>query len=544
MTGAAYDYIVVGAGATGSVVAARLSEDGSASVLLIEAGGSDANLVLRVPGLGFAAGTIARHNWNFLTEPVPALNDRRLTFLQGRVMGGSGSMNGMVYTRGHSREYDAWAKKGCTGWSFKEVKPFFLKSEANRRGGQWHGTEGPMRLRPARPDLPICDAFLDAAGAQGLPVVEDINANHPEGVGVYDVNIEKGRRHSAARAFLGPARDRANLTIMRNTQVTAVTLAKGRATGVRALRRGRDVTFSASREVVLCGGAIMSPALLMLSGIGPAEHLRRLGIGVRVDAPAVGENLQNHPCYRPQYACSQPVTARNHVTPLGALRAGWHYLTHATGPLAESFASVGGFFKSNPDLDQADMQVVFLSALPPSGGTRVFDLLPREQGFALTIYQGTPYSRGRVSLRSANPLDPPRIDTGYFTDSRDIEVLATGVQRIRDVMQQPAIARYIRHEIAPVSTVRTRADLIEEIRRNAGTSYHQCGTCAMGEDNRAVLDPALRVRGVKGLRVADTSVMPRMPNAALHAPALMIGEKAAAMILEDAASPAEGNTVP
>jgi choline dehydrogenase len=539
MTGAAYDYIVVGAGATGSVVAARLSEGGAASVLVIEAGGRDASPVLRVPGLGFAAGTLARYNWNFLTEPVPALNDRPLTFLQGRVMGGSGSMNGMVYSRGHSGEYDAWAGMGCTGWSFDEVKPYFLKSETNARGaGEWHGADGPMHLRPARPDLPICDAFLEAADAEGVPVVEDLNANHREGLGIYDLNIRNGRRHSAARAFLGPAGKQANLTIIRNTQVTGVTIKHGRATGVRAVRKGRAVTFSASREVVLCGGAIMSPTLLMHSGIGPAEHLRDMGIDVLVDAPEVGGNLQNHPCYRPQYACSHPVTARSHVTAGGALRAGWQYLTRATGPLAESFASVGGFFKSDPALEAADMQVVFLSALPPSGGKGIFDLLPREHGFGLTIYQGTPHSRGRVSLRSADPLAPPRIDTGYFTDKSDIEVLAAGVQRMRDVMRQPAIARYIRRELAPGPQVQTRAELIEEIRRNAGTSYHQSGTCAMGAGNRAVLDPSLRVRGVEGLRVADTSIMPRMPNAALHAPALMIGEKAAAMILEDAAGKA------
>lgn len=297
MSVAAYDYIVVGAGATGSVVAARLSENASASVLLIEAGGRDVSPVLRVPGLGFAAGTLARYNWNFRTEPVPALHDRRLTFLQGRVMGGSGSMNGMVYSRGHSDEYNAWAEMGCTGWSFDEVKPYFLKSEANSRGASaWHGGDGPMHLRPARPDLPICDAFLEAAEAYGLPVVDDLNANHPEGIGIYDLNIRNGRRHSAARAFLGHARDRANLTILLHTRVTGVTLENGRATGVQARRKGRTVTYSASREVVLCGGAIMSPALLMHSGIGPAGPLRDLGIDVHVDAPAVGENLQNHPC--------------------------------------------------------------------------------------------------------------------------------------------------------------------------------------------------------------------------------------------------------
>lgn len=255
------------------------------------------------------------------------------------------------------------------------------------------------------------------------------------------------------------------------------------------------------------------------------------------DLPGVGKNFQNHPCYRPRYVCSQPVTARRHTTALGMLKAAARFGGSRSGALAESFASVGGFIRSDPALPLTDVQVVMLSALPPSGApgrTGFLGLLPREEGFGFTIYQGTPYSRGEVGLSSGDPLAPPRIRTGYFSDPRDIEILAAGVQRIRDLMRRPEIARYIKTEVAPGTGVLTRTELIEAIRREAATSYHQCGTCSMGSDDRAVVDHRLRVRGVEGLRVADTSIIPRLPNAALHAPALMIGEKAAAMILEDA----------
>ncbi|WP_417722568.1 GMC family oxidoreductase [Salipiger sp.] len=535
MTRSGYDYIVVGSGASGSVVAARLSEDPAVRVLLVEAGGGDAHPLFRVPGLGFAAGAVARYNWNFATEPVAALADRRMTLLQGRLIGGSSSMNGMVYTRGHRDEYDAWERMGCTGWGFDDLRPHFLKSEGSyREGSQHHGTHGPLKLRRARPELPICDAFLEAAEAAGMPVVEDLNADHPAGLGWYDVNIAGGLRMSAARAYLHPARKRPNLTVMTRTQVTRVLLRKGRATGIEAAQGRARVTFEAAREVVLCGGAIMSPTLLLLSGIGPAAELARAGVAVAQEAPMVGRNLQNHPCYRPQWAASAPVTARNHVTPLGALRAGLRYLMHREGALAESFASVGGFFRSDPSKDLADMQVVMLSALPPGGGSRIRDLLPKRQGFGFTIYQGTPYSRGAVRLRSADPLAAPVVDTGYFSDPRDLPILAAGVERIREVIRRPEIARYISHEIAPGPEVRTEADLIAAIRRGAGTSYHQCGTCAIGPDPESVLDLRLRVRGIEGLRVADNAIMPRLPNAALHAPAIMIGERAAALMLEDA----------
>ncbi len=530
------DYLVVGAGASGCVVASRLSENPDCEVVLIEAGGSDASPFLRVPGLGFAAGTIARYNWNFQVEPIPSLHDRRMIFLEGKVVGGSSSINGMIYTRGHSSNYDRWRDLGCTGWGFEDLLPFFRKSESNFRGAsRWHGATGPMRLRRADPDLPIFDAFLEAAAAAGYPVVEDLNADHPGAFGWYDVNIDGGLRMSSPRSFLGAAASRRpNLKVLTRTEALRVLLTHGKATGVEALRQGVRTTISAAREVVLCAGAVKSPQLLMLSGIGPAEPLSRVGIEVAVDSPHVGKNLQNHPCYRPRFACSHPVTARNHTTVAGMLRAGLRYALWRNGPLAESFASAGGFFRSDPDLDLADMQAVMLSALPGQGGKHFLDLLPKEQGFGLTIYQGTPFSRGEITLRSSDPLAAPVIHSGYFNDPRDIEVLASGVQRIREMMRQPQIARYISAAIAPKDSVRSRGDLIEEIRLEAATSYHQSGTCAMGPEAKSVLDARLRVRGVSGLRVADTSIIPTLPNAALHAVALMIGEKAASMVAQDA----------
>lgn len=529
------DYLVIGSGAAGAVVAARLSEDPDTRVVLLEAGPKDRSILSRMPGLGFAIGAHPSFNWGFATEPVASMNGRDLVFLQGRMIGGSSSINGMIYTRGHSREYDLWRQMGCEGWASDDVLTYFRKSEGNSRGeGTWHGGGGPLKVRPARPELPICEAFLEAAAASGYPVLEDLNRDTVDGFGYYDINVARGRRMSTARSYLNPAKGRENLTVVPEAQALRLNVENGRAVGAEISIHGRLQTIQAGREIVISCGAIKSPQLLMLSGIGPTDQLNALGIPVQHDAPRVGQGLQNHVCYRPQYVCNAPVTASGQTEPWNVLKAMARYAVSRTGPFAESYAPAGGFFRTDPALEMPDAQVVLLSALAPTsvGGSRfrIRDLLPQQHGFGMTIYQGSPHSRGAVSLRSADPMDAPKIDPEYFTDPRDMQVLLKAVGMMREMVRQPAIARYIDHEMMPGEAVVDDTSLEADIRRNGATAYHQCGTCAMGLGDDAVLDPQLRVRGIVGLRVADTSVMPRIPNAALHAPAIMIGEKAAAMI--------------
>lgn len=529
------DYLVVGSGAAGAVVAARLSEDPDVSVMLLEAGGRNDSLLLRLPGLGFAAANHPRFNWSFRADPVPGMENRELTWLQGRVLGGSSSINGMIYTRGHSREYDIWRQMGCTGWAFEDLLPYFRRSEANERGdGPWHGGAGPLHVRRARPDLPICDAFLAAAAEDGFPVLDDLNTDAGEGFALYDINAGRGRRMSAAAAYLEPAAGRPNLLVRTGALVLRVLFEGRRASGVEASIGGRQVRIAARRGVVLSAGAIKTPQLLMLSGIGPAGALSSHGIPVIHDAPNVGRNLQNHACYRLQYLCNASVSASRHLRPHNAAAAALRYALFRSGPLAETYAVAGGYFRTDPALEVPDAQVVLLSALGPArtGGAtfRIRDLLPDRHGFGLTVYQGSPLSRGAVSLRSADPFDQPRIEAGYFSDPRDMEVLLKAVKRMRGMMRRPAMAKYIDRELLPGEAVSDARSLEADIRRNGATAYHQCGTCAMGPRDDSVVDPELRVRGVENLRVADASIIPRIPNAALHAPVIMIGEKAAALI--------------
>lgn len=530
------DYLVLGAGASGCVVAGRLSEDPGRRVMLIEAGGGDQNPLLRLPGTGFLISAAPDYNWNFVTEPIDSLEGRRLVWLQGKVLGGSSTINGMVYARGHSREYDLWRQMGCAGWSYEDVLPFFKRLEGDARGeSARRGGGGPIRLKKSALGLGVCDAFLEAAKQCGYPVVDDLNDDVVEGFGYYDTNVDRGQRISAAAGYIRPFRRRPNLAVQTHTEVLRLVAEGERIVGAEVLCQGERRIIRAARETILCCGGVKSPQVLMLSGIGPADELGRYSIPVLVDLPGVGRNLQNHPCYRMQYACSAPVTAYGLLRPHLVAKSLLEYALARRGPLAESFISVGGFLRTDPALELPDIQVVMLAALVHrklgEGRRRLRDLLPQEEGFSLTVYQGTPWSRGEIRLSSADPLAAPRIVPGYFSDPRDMATLRLGLERVREITAAPAMRAVIGREIMPGSGIRTAEALEAEIRHNAATSYHQSGTCAMGTGPDAVVDPELRVRGVRGLRVADASVIPRLPAAALHAVTLMIGEKAADMII-------------
>ena len=529
------DYLIVGSGAAGAIVAARLSEDLDASVILLEAGGKNNSLLLRVPGLGFAAANHPKYNWGFEAEPSPAMDNRKLIWLQGRVLGGSSSINGMIYTRGHSREYDIWRQMGCEGWGSNDVLPYFKRLESFEDSNSRElGKEGPVSIRKAKPDLEICDAFLQAARDEGYPILSDMNSDVTEGFGFYDINAGTGRRMSAATSYLEPISKRRNLMVIPHAQVVKILIENNSANGVEFFWKGKLRQLFAEKEVVLSSGAIKTPQLLMLSGIGPENELEKFGIKVKLNSPKVGKTLQNHVCYRPQYLCSAPISSSKHLQPLNILKAGMKYVFDKSGPLAETYAVAGGFLKTDKTLEVPDAQVVLLSALGPTktggAGYKIRDLLPDEHGFGLTVYQGSPRSRGSVTLRSPDPFDQPLITSGYFSDPYDMEVLKTAVKKMRKMMKQPAISQFIKKELAPGEDIEDEKSLEKEIRRNGATAYHQCASCAMGPEDDSVLNEKLQVRGIDKLRIADASVMPRIPNAALHAPSMMIGEKAAALI--------------
>ena len=529
------DYLIVGSGAAGAIVAARLSENPDASVILLEAGGKNNSLLLRVPGLGFAAANHPKYNWGFEAEPSPTMDNRKLIWLQGRVLGGSSSINGMIYTRGHSREYDIWRQMGCEGWGSNDVLPYFKRLESFEDSNSRElGKEGPVSIRKAKPELEICDAFLQAARDEGYSILNDMNSDVTEGFGFYDINAGAGRRMSAATSYLEPILKRRNLMVITHAQVVKVLIENNSANGVEFFWKGNFRKLFAEKEVVLSTGAIKTPQLLMLSGIGPENELEKFEIKVKLNSPKVGKTLQNHVCYRPQYLCSAPISSSKHLKPWNILKAGMKYVFDKSGPLAETYAVAGGFLKTDKTLEVPDAQVVLLSALGPAktggAGYKIRDLLPDEHGFGLTVYQGSPRSRGSVTLRSPDPFDQPLITSGYFSDPHDMEVLKTAVKKMRKMMKQPAISQFIEKELAPGGDIEDDISLEKEIRRNGATAYHQCASCAMGPEDDSVLNEKLQVRGIDKLRIADASVMPRIPNAALHAPSMMIGEKAAALI--------------
>lgn len=522
------DYLVIGAGSAGCAIASRLSESPSVKVVLVEAGLPDRNPLLHVPGAISHNVRNPKYNWNYITEPDPTIGGRSLYFSRGKVLGGSSSINGMVYTRGSKSDYDLWADQyGCIGWSYEDVLPFFKKAERNERGeGKYHGGDGPLQVSKGRPTPPFCDAFLDAAASLGYPTGVDVNAESQEGFAHYDGTVLRGWRQNAATAYLKPARSRKNLHILTDLHADRVLITDRRAIGAEFSNGARKIRISVKAEVIVSCGALNSPILLMRSGIGPAQQLRDIGVQVLCDSPDVGQNLQDHVSYKMHYLCSVPKTAYAYLSPGWAIWSAIQFALFGKGIIGNLALGTGGFFKSSDDVAEADMQVHLSLGLVPDEVERK---LPQRDGFTLFVNQGRPFSRGSLRLKADNP-NKPVIEARYFEDPRDMEVLVRGVRRAREIMHATPLKPYVSAEMRPGPLAETDESLIESIRQTAVSTYHYMGTCRMGGDEQSVVDPQLRVRGIYNLRVADASIMPAMINGNLNAPSIMVGEKAAHML--------------
>ena len=533
-----HDYVIVGAGSAGCVLANRLSADPDCSVLLVEAGGRDRNPLFRLPMLMGRLFHSGIYNWRYHTEPVPALHGRSLYWPRGKVLGGSSTINGMVYVRGNRHDYDRWAQMGLPGWSWDDVLPAFLRSEAHvQRDDAYHDGAGELTVCRARGANPLFDLFIEAGRQAGYPVNDDFNGAGQEGCGRYDFTIRRGKRWSTSFAFLRPVRRRRNLSVATDALTLRVLVEKGRATGVEIVHRGRLLRVRAAREIILCAGTVNSPQILMLSGIGPPAEIERHGIDVVHDLPGVGRNLQDHVDCVLAWECSKPVTLYRD------LRADRLALSVARGLLfGEGIATTfpyeaGAFLKTRPELIAPDVQLHFMPALEKTANLHFpnpFRRTPAEANHGLTVRVGplVPESRGTITLRSADPAEPPRIQPNYLASQADRETMVAGVRIVRDVIGQPALAAYRGREIVPGAEVRSDEDVGSWLSSSAMTTFHPVGTCKMGIDPAAVVDARLRVHGIEGLRVADASVMPVITSGNTNAPAIMIGEKAAEFLQE------------
>ena len=525
-----YDYIVIGAGSAGCVLANRLSADPAVRVLLLEAGPRDWHPFIHMPaGVAKLVGQKGV-NWDYSTEPEAQLGGRRLWWPRGKVLGGSSSINAMCYIRGHRDDYDDWAAQGAEGWNWDAVLPWFKRAEANTRGSdEWHGSDGPLAVSDHKYRNPLSAVFLDAAASAGHRANPDFNGAQQDGVGYYQVTQRDGARCSTAVGYLTPIRSRTNLTVITGARAFRILIERGRATGVVCSVGGAAHAYGASREVLLAGGALNSPQLLMLSGIGPAAALRAHGIEVRVDAPGVGANLQDHLDICTLHRSLKRVTYDR----VSDIAVAWNYYVHRNGPGTSNIAEAGGFVRSRlaPDA-RPDVQFHFVPALLDDHGRHRL----AGDGYTLHACFLRPRSRGRLELASANPGDKVRIHANYLGDAEgfDLKMMLECARLSRDILAQPAFAPYRGEEIFPGANVRDEAGLVEFIRRKAETVYHPIGTCRMGVDASAVVDPQLRVRGVEGLRVVDASVMPTLIGGNTNAPTVMIAERAADLILRDA----------
>ncbi|CAK7256951.1 MULTISPECIES: choline dehydrogenase [unclassified Shinella] len=534
-----YDFIIIGAGSAGCVLANRLSADPANKVLLLEAGGKDLNPLFRLPMLMGKLFHSGIYNWHYHTEPEPHLNGRSLYWPRGKVLGGTSTINGMIYVRGNRHDYDRWAQMGAAGWSYDEVLPAFLRSEAHvQRNGAFHNTEGELTVCRARGWNGLLDVFNQAGGEAGYPLNDDFNGEEQEGFGRYDFTITKGKRCSTAYAFLRPARDRPNLTILTRAHTRRVLVENGRAVGVEFSRRGNTSKVYADRDVILSAGVVNSPQILMLSGIGAAGELAEHDIRVVRDLPGVGKNLQDHVDCVMAYECREPVTL---YSDLRADKLTWSVvqgMLFGEG-IATTFPyEAGAFVKSRTDLAAPDIQLHFMPALEKTANLHFPNPFRKERveanhGFSLRVGPVNPESRGEITLRSADPMDRPRITANYLQTEFDIRTMINAIRITREIISQKAFDKYRGQELAPGPAVESDAEMVTWLRANAMTTFHPVGTCKMGSDPMAVVDSRLNVHGIKGLRVADASIMPIISSGNTNAPAIMIGERAADFILKE-----------
>ena len=526
------EYVIVGAGSAGCAMAYRLAEAGK-RVLVIEHGGTDAGPLIQMPGALSYPMNMKRYDWGFQSEPEPHLGGRRLATPRGKVIGGSSSINGMIYVRGHARDFDHWRDQGADGWGYADVLPYYQRQENWHDGGHggdpaWRGTDGPLHVSRGRRDNPLTQAFVEAGREAGYPVTPDYNGHQQEGFGPYDMTVWQGERFSAAKAYLRPALKRENCDLVR-AFARRVVIEEGRAVGVEVERGGKIEVIRAEAEVILAASSLNSPKLLMLSGIGPAAHLAEHGIEVVADRPGVGQNLQDHLELYIQAAASQPVSLFKYWNLLGKAYVGARWLFTKTGPGASNQFESAGFIRSEAGVDYPDIQYHFLPIAVRYDG----QVAAEGHGFQAHVGPMRSPSRGEVTLRSSDPKDAPRILFNYMAHEKDWSDFRKCIRLTREIFAQDAFKPYYKHEIQPGAEVQSDDELNDFIRQHVESAYHPCGTARIGrrDDPMAVVDPETRVIGVEGLRLADSSIFPRITNGNLNAPSIMVGEKASDHIL-------------
>ena len=521
------DYLVVGAGSAGAIVAARLSEESDVSVMLLEAGPRDKSPLIHIPAAARYAFNARSLNWNYVTEPEPNLGNRTIEQPRGKVLGGSSSINGMVYLRGNPLDYEGWRDGGATGWSYAEVLPYFKRLEGwVDPTSPYQGRDGPVRISRPTPVNPIAAAFLKAGEQAGYTLTDDVNGHCQEGFGRFPMNAADGYRSTTASAYLASARQRRNLAIRPRCHVERLICEGRRAVALVYRRSGRNCRVNVRREIVLCAGAFNSPKLLKLSGIGPADELRTHGIEVVHDLPGVGGNLMDHQISTVQMECPEPVSLASHLNPFAQASGALRWLFRKDGVLASNHFECGAFIRSDAGITFPDIQL-YLFPIAVKEGSKDF---LKKHGFQVQLSPQRTKSRGHVQLRSGDPMDPPRILFNFMSADQDWVEMRKAFRLTREVLAQPAMDAFRGRELSPGPEVQTDVQLDVYIRDHMHSSYHACGTCKMGVDPMAVVDPQCRVHGIEGLRVADASIMPMIPSCNLNSPTMMIGEKASDLI--------------